>query len=165
MLLGPLGDLAWPWGRSLARSQRPRIPPLMSWRLSDRRQHHRHDILLLSLTNNPEIQTTFLILRRGPLSYECSVDWANKCMYRKIVQHTFPRVFAAFGGEAALDKPPLNTSTLLCYISLFSGCWIIAYGGDPYMGNGGQIVFAIAEAVFDVSLPFFLQNVFFIYIP
>ena len=165
MLLGPLGDLAWLWERSLARSRRPRIPPLMSWRLSDRRQHHHHDILLLSLTNHPEIQTTFLILRRGPLLYECSVNWANKCIYRKIVQHTSPRVLAAFGGEAAWDKPPLNTGTSLCYIFLFSGCWIIAYGGDPLYGEWGADCFCHCRGRLWRFSPIFLQNAFFIYIP
>ena len=52
----------------------------------------------------------------------CSVDWANKCIYRKLVQHTSPRFHAAFGGEAVWDKPLLNTGTSLCYISLFFGC-------------------------------------------
>ena len=31
------------------------------------------------------------------------------------------------------------------------------------MGNGGQIVFAIAEAVFDVSLPFFFCKMYSLY--
>ena len=61
-----------------------------------------------------------------------------------------------------LKDHPYEPSTSLCYVSLFSGCWNIAYGGDPLYG-GGQIVSAIAEADFDIPLPFFLQNVFFIY--
>ena len=126
---------------------------------------HRHDILLLSLTNHPEIQTTFLILRRGPLLYECSVNWANKCIYRKIVQHTSPRVLAAFGGEAAWEKPPLNTGTSLCYIFLFSGCWIIAFGGDPLYGEWGADCFCHCRGRLWRFSPIFLQNAFFIYIP
>ena len=63
----------------------------------------------------------------------------------------------------SLERPtPFPISTSLCYISLFSGCRNIAYGGDP-LYVGGQIVSAIAEADFDIPLPFFLQNVFFMY--
>ena len=52
------------------------------------------------------------------------------------------------------------SSTSLCYIALFSGCWNIAYGGDPLYG-GGVDCFCHCRGCFLALLHHFLAECIF----